>query len=203
MTKIIDLPSGLELPTRLGPVVDASVRMPVTERIEAFVQQSGYLRAPETPSPLTDCEIKILSGNTDAEYSTSYLIDSDTALADLDNSQYIQNKETGEWGYWSERGLRSMSSRLVVRELMPLIEIAEHRIPRLLGCLLGSQYFALGLTVEAVPDRDPGFLHYWTLVGTDAETGVQRIELLNRDTYETYLGEPYPVPEKSAQTEQE
>ncbi len=193
MTKTIEIPSGLELPTKLGPVVDASVRMPVVERIESYIQHSGFLRAPETPSPLTDDEIMALRGDSSAELNASFLIDSDEALAELKESQYIQDEETGLWGYWSEHGPRSMSSKLVFPELMPLIEIAKHKVPRFLGCLLGAQYFTLGLTVEAVPDRDPGFLHYWTVVGTDAETGAQRIELLDRDVYETYMGEPYPV----------
>lgn len=95
-----------------------------------------------------------------------------------------------------------MRSELVFPELMPLLEVAEHKIPRFLGCLLGAQYYALGLTVEAEPQRDPGFLHYWTLVGTDAETGKTRIDLLDRDTYEAYMDEPYPVPEMSSEPEE-
>lgn len=202
MAKTIEIPKGIEIPTRLGPVVDASVQMPAEDKVRAFVQRSGFLRVPEVASPLTDTEIAALNGDDDAEIRSSYLVDHSEAQARLANSAYVENEETGDWGYWSEFGPRRMGSKLVVPELLPLLEIAEHKIPRLLGCLLGSQYVALGLTEEATPHRDPGFLHYWTLVGTDAETGAQRVELLGREAYETYMGEPYPESDQATPADQ-
>lgn len=197
MNRMIGVPESLEIPTQLGGVVDATIHRPVDRRIRDFIQRTGFLRPPENPSPLTDMEIQALSGDPGAEPDMSFLIDADTASSRLENSSYIQNEETEEWGYWSSFGTPGgMRSELVFPDLMPLLEINEHRIPRFLGSLLGAQYYALGLTVEAVPDRDPGFLHYWTVVGTDAETGEVRIDLLSRDNYKEYMGEPYPVSEQ-------
>jgi len=179
------------------PVEDPGVFRPDDDAFRAFISdKGGFVHLDDvTESPMTDAEIAAQA--KDDEYWRSFATTPDAARDRIgDNSPYTFNARTREWGAYPmslHRPPHRIDNSVTYAELMALVEIAETEQPRFLGGLILAQSARLGLITPAgKPNRDPGFLHRWSVKGKDTQTGLLRVDHLNRDSYQRYFGEAYP-----------